>query len=119
MAVGVAGFTLTACQKYGGQSSSQTNQGAGANVNNQSTGNSVTIQNTAFSPQNLQVKVGQEVTWTNQDQFTHTVTSDTGTFDSGNVANGKTFSFTFTKEGTFTYHCNIHTSMTGQVTVTK
>lgn len=81
--------------------------------------NSVTIQSMAFSPQDIKVKVGEKVTWTNQDSVTHTVTSDTGAFDSGSVANGGTFSFTFTKEGTFPYHCNIHTSMTGQVTVSK
>lgn len=81
--------------------------------------NSVTIQNMSFSPQDINVKVGDKVTWTNQDSITHTVTSDTNVFDSGNVANGGTFSFTFTNVGTFSYHCNIHTSMTGQVTVSK
>jgi plastocyanin len=78
----------------------------------------VTIDNFAFSPQSLQVKVGTTVTWTNNQGTTHTVTSDTGEWDSGNLSQGKSFSFTFTKAGTFAYHCAIHSSMTGTVEVT-
>ena len=78
----------------------------------------VTIDNFAFSPQSLQVKVGTTVTWTNNQGATHTVTSDTGAWDSGNLSQGKSFSFTFTKAGTFAYHCAIHSSMTGTVEVT-
>ena len=72
-------------------------------------GNSVAIAGFAFSPQSLTVKVGTTVTWTNNDGVAHTVTSDDGkTFDSGQLAPGKTFSFTFTKAGTYTYHCSNH-----------
>ena len=78
----------------------------------------VTIDNFAFSPQSLQVKVGTTVTWTNNQGATHTVTSDTGAWDSGNLSQGKSFSFTFTTAGTFAYHCAIHSSMTGTVEVT-
>lgn len=78
----------------------------------------VTINNFAFAPQMLKVKVGTTVTWTNQQGTTHTTTSDTGVWDSGNLAHGKSFSFTFTKAGTFPYHCAIHSSMTGTIEVT-
>lgn len=114
--VAAAAVLLSACQ-YGGQpapTGSTTGQ-----TSTQQVANAVTIQNMAFAPQNLQVKVGQTVTWTNKDQRTHTVTSDTGAFDSGNVASNGSYSFTFTKAGTFPYHCNIHTSMKAQVTVTE
>jgi len=47
-----------------------------------------------------------------------TVTADDGAFDSGSLAGGKSFSFTFDEAGTFAYHCNIHQSMTGRVVVT-
>jgi plastocyanin len=45
------------------------------------------------------------------------VTSDTNLFDSGPISNGATFSYTFNEAGTFNYHCNVHPSMLGKVTV--
>ena len=83
----------------------------------QTQSNAVTIQNFAFTPSNLNVSVGTKVTWTNKDSTTHTVTSDTGAFDSGSVNSGGTFSFTFSTKGTFNYHCSIHTTMHGTITV--
>jgi plastocyanin len=73
--------------------------------------------NFAFSPATLTVKTGTKVTWTNSDSVTHTVTADQGTFDSGGLSPGSSFSFTFTKTGTYSYHCNIHHSMTATVIV--
>jgi plastocyanin len=61
--------------------------------------------------------VGSTITWMNNDSTQHTVTSDTSQFDSGILAPGGMFAFTFTQPGTFTYHCNIHTFMKGTVTV--
>jgi plastocyanin len=53
----------------------------------------VAINNFAFSPATLQVKLGQQVTWTNQQPgVTHTVTADSGTFDHP-MPSGATFSF--------------------------
>jgi len=81
--------------------------------------NAVTIVNFAFTPPTVTVPVGTTVTWTNQAPNDHTVTADNGvTFDSGHIAPGATFSFTFTAAGTFPYHCAIHTSMTAKVIVT-
>jgi plastocyanin len=76
-----------------------------------------TIENFAFHPDQIHVKVGQKVTWTNKDSTTHTVTADDSSFDSSGLAQGKTFSHTFDKAGTFAYHCAIHSSMTGTVVV--
>jgi plastocyanin len=81
------------------------------------TGNSVTLANFAFSPQILNVKAGTTVTWTNKDSATHTVTSDSGVFDSGNLATNSTFSYTFNSTGNFSYHCAIHPYITGTVKV--
>ncbi len=81
----------------------------------------VTIENFAFSPANITVKKGTTVTWTNKDSATHTVTetdSQKGP-DSGNLAQGKAYSFTYDTAGTFKYHCAIHPDMTGTVTVTE
>src|SRR5215472_8940858 len=82
-----------------------------------STGNSVSIANFAFSPASLTVKVGTKVSWTNNDSVTHTVTADKGAFNSGPLTPGSTFSFTFTKAGTYSYHCNIHRSMMATIVV--
>jgi len=76
----------------------------------------VQIAGFAFGPASVDVAVGATVTWTNGDSVAHTVTADDGSFN-GNVDPGATFSFTFTKAGTFTYHCSIHPSMTGTVVV--
>jgi predicted lipoprotein with Yx(FWY)xxD motif/plastocyanin len=78
----------------------------------------ITIKDFAFTPASLTVKVGATVTWTNVGGPTHTATADNGAFDSGNIAAGATFSQTFATAGTFAFHCAIHHSMTGSITVT-
>jgi plastocyanin len=80
-------------------------------------GNSVSIANFAFSPTALTIKTGTKVTWTNNDTVTHTVTADKGAFDAGPLSPGNSFSFTFTKAGTYSYHCNIHPSMKATIVV--
>lgn len=80
-------------------------------------GNSVTISNFAFSPATLTVKVGTKVTWTNNDSVAHTATADQGAFNSPTLETGSTYSFTFTKAGTYTYHCAIHSYMTATIVV--
>jgi plastocyanin len=80
----------------------------------------VGINNFAFSPGSATVPVGTRVVWTNmQAGVPHTVTSDTGLFDSGMMAPNATFSFTFSTAGTFPYHCNVHPNMHGTVVVTQ
>jgi YVTN family beta-propeller protein len=68
-------------------------------------------------PDTITITAGQTVTWTNADPVPHTVTSDTGAWDSGEIASGKSFSMTFTKPGTYPYSCAIHPSMQGTVVV--
>jgi len=82
-------------------------------------GNVISIENNAFNPSSLTVKVGDTVTWINKDSYAHTVKGKNGEFDSGNIASGATFSFKFDKEGTIDYICGIHTFMTGKIIVTK
>lgn len=80
----------------------------------------VTIQDSSFSPAHITVKKGTKVTWTNNDSMAHTVSGDSSPGpDSGNLQNGESYSFTFDTVGTFGYHCNIHQSMHGTVTVTE
>ncbi|TMD06380.1 MAG: amidase [Chloroflexi bacterium] len=77
----------------------------------------VTIKNFAFSPTPLTVRTGTKVTWTQQDSTVHTVTAVDGSFDSGNLSQGQSFSRTFSTAGTFMYRCNIHQYMTATVVV--
>lgn len=77
----------------------------------------ISIQNYAFQPATLSVPVGTTVTWTNNDMVAHTSTSDTRVWDSGTVAPGQSFSYTFSQAGTFPYHCMIHPFMRGTVVV--
>lgn len=79
--------------------------------------NAVTIQNFAFSPASITVKVGDKVTWTNQDSVGHSATADSGSFDTGVLAQGQSGSITFNKAGTYTYHCSVHPMMKGTVIV--
>lgn len=80
-------------------------------------GGQVVMKGFAFAPADVTIKAGESVTWTNQDSAAHDVTADNGEFKSGNVASGATFSFTFAKAGSYPYHCAIHPTMKGTVTV--
>jgi len=80
--------------------------------------NEVWIQNMTFDPSSITVTAGTTVTWTNKDAIGHTVTSDSGFFDSGNIGTNGTYSYMFATEGTFNYHCKVHPAMIASVTVT-
>lgn len=82
-----------------------------------SQGTAISIQNFAFNPDSVTVSVGTTVTWTNNDTVSHTVTSTDGAFDSGNIAPGDTFTFTFSTAGSFSYICSYHPNMTATVVV--
>ena len=103
-------IVLTACSSGDATTSKTT-------ASSTSSGNTVSIANFAFSPATLPIPAGTTVTWTNNDSTTHTVTSDNGVFDSGNLAPNAIFSYTFSNAGTFAYHCSLHTSMTGKIVV--
>jgi plastocyanin len=77
---------------------------------------SVAIEDFYFEPADAAIQPGDTIMWTNEGSSPHTVTSDDGQFDSGVLNPGDTFSVTFTGgDGTLTYHCKIHPSMTGSV----
>ena len=94
------------------KTSSATSIGTATNV--------VTIKDYMFTPATVKVKVGTKVTWTNQDAVNHTITADTNSTDapsSMDIAKGKSYTFTFNKAGTYTYHCFPHPYMHGTVIV--
>jgi plastocyanin len=73
-----------------------------------------------FLPDDVTVGVGTTVTWTNDSDAPHTVTSDTagGPLDSPTLNQNDTYQETFSSVGDFAYHCNIHDYMHGTVHVT-
>ncbi len=84
----------------------------------------VTIKTFQFQPGRLEVKTGTKISWTNQDEIVHTVTSGTpetrdGRFGSPLEGKGATTSFTFTEPGTYPYFCERHQSMQGEIRVQK
>lgn len=79
----------------------------------------VEIEDFAFTPKTLTIKVGTTVTWTNKDNVGHTATSDSGVFDSGLLYKGDSYSYTFTKTGTFSYFCTPHPYMVATIVVTE
>jgi plastocyanin len=79
---------------------------------------SVSISNFAFEPGTVTVPAGTKVTWTNDDPTPHTVTSEDGSFDSGILDAGRSFTTTLSEPGTFAYRCQIHPEMQGTVEVT-
>ncbi len=78
---------------------------------------SVRIDNFTFSPAELSIGPGTAVTWTNNDDIPHTVTSATDEFRSGALDTDQQFSFTFSKPGVYSYFCSLHPHMTGKVVV--
>ncbi len=108
------GVLLAAC---GGGSTPSSSDGGSSGGAGTTSGTEVTIKDFAFSPATLTVAVGDTVTWTNEDSATHTVTADDGSFDSGDLAQGDTFTQTFDTAGTYAYHCAMHPSMVAEIVV--
>ncbi len=79
----------------------------------------ISIKAGRFRPKNVTIKVGSTLTWTNNDSIPESVTSDTpGLFDSGSLAPGATWKYTFSKTGVFPYHSTGKDGAFGSVTVT-
>jgi plastocyanin len=91
--------------------------GAAAPVTHQ-----VKVVDFSFSPASLTVHAGDTVVWTNHGSVAHTVTADNGSFNSGSLSPGQSFSHTFPSAGTVAYHCQFHgaaggVGMSGRITV--
>lgn len=78
----------------------------------------VTIKSLQFTPSAITIDIGDAVKWDNQDGFTHTTTStDPAGLWNKTLLGGESYSRVFKKEGVYRYHCTIHPSMTGTITV--
>ncbi len=77
----------------------------------------VKVENYRFSPQQVQVRVGQTVTWQFLDEDGHDATANDRSFASEVLAGGQEYQHRFDRAGTYTYLCTLHPSMTGTVVV--
>jgi plastocyanin len=78
---------------------------------------SARVEDFNFQPARLEVRSGTTVVWSNQGQVIHTVTAEDGSFDSGEIESGAKGSITFSRPGTYPYHCTPHPFMRGVVVV--
>lgn len=112
--VAVALVCLTAA--CGGGDSGETKEEAASSTP------AVTVKDFVFDPKSITVKAGTEVTWTNEDDFDHSVQIDDIDLKGpnfGKPSGNATFTHTFEDAGTFPYICGVHNSMTGTVVVTS
>ena len=77
----------------------------------------VEIVDFKYAPETVTVKVGTEVTWTNDDDATHTATADDSSFDTGDLDKGDAKTVTFEMPGKFTYYCRFHPFMKATIEV--
>jgi plastocyanin len=77
----------------------------------------VDIKQHKYSPDTLTIPVGTTVTWVNHDDDVHTVVSSAQAFMSRGIDNEESYSYTFTKPGTYVYFCTLHPLMTAKVIV--
>ena len=85
-------------------------------------------QETHFDPEveRAILNLNNRIIWRNEDNMTHTVTSDakysnpySGKFDSGFIEPGHSYEYTFTRDGKYPYHCEIHPFMRGTVIIVE
>jgi plastocyanin len=114
LAVAACVFALAACGDDDG-----TNDATSTTTRAPSLSGDDTITISGFSFNALTVDAGATVTVENKDSVAHTVTADGGEFDAGTIDGNESGSFTAPSEaGRYPFHCSIHTSMKGTLTVT-
>jgi plastocyanin len=132
--LGTAALLIAAGSLAGCSASAESAPMAPAIATSAPTGPVINLSSLTFNPSTTTVKVGESVTWRNDESITHTVTSGRfmgidkttglrssqqpdGMFNAKLDGKGKTFSFTVTKAGTYTYYCDIHQGMNATITV--
>ena len=96
------------------------NSGLNTQNQEQAQGIAVSIANFAFAPGALTVKKGESVTWTNNDEATHTIVSDDANGPaSPELKKGDSWTLPFWQAGTFAYHCSLHPTMKGTIQISE
>ena len=75
------------------------------------------MQDFLFRPTRLEVAAGTTIVWTNGGQVAHTITAEDGSFDSGTIEAGQRGTVTFSRPGTYAFHCTPHPFMRGEIVV--
>ena len=75
----------------------------------------VSMGDSFFSPEVIEIAAGDTIAWEHDGDINHTVTARDGSFDSGSMSSGDSFTHTVEGPGTIEYHCIFHTQMTGSV----
>ena len=106
-------LTVLACSRNSPTAPSATDlcAGSGAVI-------TVDVKEYAFTPSSITVVDGQSVCWANTGHMTHNLVEDVGGRFGGTLAPGQTIVHTFIGSENYTYHCSIHTTMTGAITGT-
>jgi len=105
-------FTLS--RYFGRRGKTAANRGGGEGAANATHAEMRTM---TFAPKRLEIAAGTAVTWTNNDQLVHTITADDGSWDSGPIEPGESWSHTFSQPGEFAFHCTPHPFMKAVVVV--
>jgi len=75
------------------------------------------MKSLSFQPNRIEITAGTAVTWTNNDPLEHSVTAVDRSFDSGLIPSGRSWTYTFTRPGTYQFFCQPHPFMKGVVVV--
>jgi len=107
-------FTLS---RYFGRRAHTAAKAGGEGAANVANATHAEMRTLVFAPKRIEIRVGGTVTWTNNDPLVHTITADDGSWDSGPIEPGKTWSRTFTQPGEYAFHCTPHPFMKALVVV--
>lgn len=119
LAVGtVAVVALAACSSGGGTNGTPGAAASGCTKSTASGTVAAGVKDFEFTPTAVSAKVGDVITWTNNGAAQHNPTLDDGSCQTDPINAGATGSLTFSKAGTFLFHCAIHPSMKGTITIT-
>lgn len=97
-----------------GRSTSSANHSAGMEARNSApvvlpqAGATVAVVDNDYNPREVQIDPGGSVTWNQTGELPHTVTADDGSFDSGEMGQGDSFSHSFEEPGSYPYYCRFH-----------
>lgn len=92
-------------------------EAAQGTVANTGTNHFVYIEGMQFSPAELQVRLGDTITWINNDFIPHTATAIDKSWDSKNLAKGEEFSLIVSDNTVLDYYCFYHPNMTAKIEI--
>lgn len=108
-------FTLS--RYFGGRGRTAAKNGGTEGAANNANATPAEVRTMTFNPKRIEIAAGTTVRWTNTDPLVHTVTADDGSWDSGPIEPGKSWSHTFTQAGEYAFHCTPHPFMKAVVVV--